>query len=243
MKRFIGLLVALVLLCGVLPAYAAGGISTTQLAGAMLQLSATLQPDNATDTGIRWTSGDVSVATVDSNGLVKFVGVGETDISAVASDGFSKGSIHVVTTVDETEVENEVKTYLITFGEFRPGFKFTDEGEHYTAGRLYVAEGETIRFKLDVDNGSQKYYSVYANTEKMSYSSGYWYELDDIHNNMVIRFSDSAAGVGTPEDDEGSGSGTKLSFFDRLAAFFRRIVEFFRGLFKRYPSLKTISDR
>ena len=67
----------------------------------------------------------------------------------------------------------------------------------------------------------------------MSYSSGYWYELDNIHNNMVIRFSDSAAGVGTPEDDEGDGSGTKLSFFDRLAAFFRRIVEFFRGLFKR----------
>ena len=30
MKRFIGLLVALVLLCGVLPAYAAGGISTTE---------------------------------------------------------------------------------------------------------------------------------------------------------------------------------------------------------------------
>ena len=81
----------------------------------------------------------------------------------------------MVTTTDETEVENEVKTYLVTFGEFHPGFKFTEEGEHYTAGRLYVTEGETIRFKLDVDNAKQGGYSVYANAEKMTYSSGYWY--------------------------------------------------------------------
>lgn len=211
----------------------AGGISTTQLAGAMLQLSATIQPDNATDTGIRWSSGDVSVATVDGNGLVKYVGVGETDITAIASDGFSKGSIHVVTTTDETEVENEVKTYLVTFGEFYPGFKFTENGEHYTAGRLYVAEGETIRFKLDVQNSRQSDYSVYANTELMSCDADYWYTLDNIQNNMIIRFADSAAGIGTPEEDDGGDSGAKLTFFERLAAFFRKIVEFFRGLFKK----------
>ncbi len=211
----------------------AGGISTTQLAGAMLQLSATIQPDNATDTGIRWSSGDVSVATVDGNGLVKYVGVGETDITAIASDGFSKGSIHVVTTTDETEVENEVKTYLVTFGEFYPGFKFTENGEHYTAGRLYVAEGETIRFKLDVQNSRQNGYSVYANTELMSCDGEYWYTLDNIQNNMIIRFADSAAGIGTPEEEDGGDSGAKLTFFERLAAFFRKIVEFFRGLFKK----------
>ena len=211
----------------------AGGISTTQLAGAMLQLSATIQPDNATDTGIRWSSGDVSVATVDANGLVKYVGVGETDITAIASDGFSMGSIHVVTTTDETEVENEVKTYLVTFGEFYPGFKFTENGEHYTAGRLYVAEGETIRFKLDVQNSRQSGYSVYANTELMSCDADYWYTLDNIQNNMIIRFADSAAGIGTPEEDDGGDSGAKLTFFERLAAFFRKIVEFFRGLFKK----------
>lgn len=211
----------------------AGGISTTQLAGAMLQLSATIQPDNATDTGIRWSSGDVSVATVDGNGLVKYVGVGETDITAIASDGFSMGSIHVVTTTDETEVENEVKTYLVTFGEFYPGFKFTENGEHYTAGRLYVAEGETIRFKLDVQNSRQSGYSVYANTELMSCDADYWYTLDNIQNNMIIRFADSAAGIGTPEEEDGGDSGAKLTFFERLAAFFRKIVEFFRGLFKK----------
>ena len=96
-----------------------------------------------------------------------------------------------------------------------------------------MAEGETIRFKLDVQNSRQSGYSVYANTELMSCDGEYWYTLDNIQNNMIIRFADSAAGIGTPEEEDSGDSGAKLTFFERLAAFFRKIVEFFRGLFKK----------
>ena len=219
----------------------AGGVSTTQLAGAMLQLSATILPDNATDTGIRWSSDDLAVATVDQSGLVKFVGVGETDIRAVASDGFSMGSIHVVTTTDQSEVEDTVKTYLITFGEFAPGFKLSEDGETYRSGRMFVAEGDSVSFKLAVDDSRQGRYTVYENSTVIRSGDGYWYTLEDVHDNKVIRFTDSPADVGTPEEDDGGiniggidiGGNNGMSFFQRIAAFFRKIVEFFRGIFNR----------
>ena len=214
-------------------AITANGVSTTQLAGSLLQLSATLQPDNATDTGIRWSSGDAAVATVDQNGLVKFLSVGETDIVAIASDGFSLGSIHVVTTADETEVEDTVRTYLITFGEFAPGFRLAEGGEVYKSGRMFVAEGNSVRFKLAVADQKQANYTVYSNSSVIRYGDDYWYTLENVHDNAVIRFTNSPVDVGTPEEDEGGSNNGGMSFFQRIAAFFRKIVEFFRNLFKK----------
>ena len=211
-------------------AISAGGVSTTQLPGSLLQLTATLQPENATDTGITWSSGDLSVATVDNTGLVRFVGVGETDITAMASDGFSLGSIHVVTTSDESEVEDNVKTYRITFGSFNGGFKFAEDGEVYTEGFCNVPEGETLRFKLNVEDADQGKYSVYVNGRKLSYGSDYWYALENVDANAVISIRDSAAGVGIPEQQEDNSG---LTFFQKLAAFLRKIVEFFRGIFNK----------
>lgn len=210
----------------------AGGVSTTQLPGAMLQLSAVLQPDNATDTGIRWSSGDLSVATVDSTGLVRFVNVGETDIVAVASDGFSLGSIHVVTTTNEEEVEDNVTTYRVTFGDFATGFRFKEDGEVYKTGYCSVPEGETLRFKLNVADGKQANYSVLVNGNRISYGDDYWYALEDVHENMVISLRSGDAGSNVPQIDIGGNNGN-MGFFQRLAAFFRKIVEFFRGLFNK----------
>ena len=216
-------------------AITANGVSTTQLPGAMLQLSATLQPENATDTGIRWSSGDITVATVDQTGLVKFVGVGETDIVAVASDGFSLGSIHVVTTADESEVEDTVKTYRVTFGENNAGYVFTEGGEAVRNGYMNVPEGETVRFKLAVDDDYQTRYSVYANMSRIRYGSDFWYEIENVHDNVVVSVKNASDGGGIPDqpDDGGSDNGAKLSFFERLAQFLRKIVEFFRSIFKK----------
>ena len=53
--------------------------------GNTLQLTAHLIPDNATDSILRWTSSNKSVATVSNSGLVKAVKVGEAVISVKAS--------------------------------------------------------------------------------------------------------------------------------------------------------------
>lgn len=51
------------------------------------RLSATVEPANATDTTVKWTSSDQSVATVDENGYVTAVNAGSCNILCVANDG------------------------------------------------------------------------------------------------------------------------------------------------------------
>lgn len=52
-----------------------------------LQLTASVNPSNATNSEYVWESADTSIATVDENGLVTAVAVGGTTISALAQDG------------------------------------------------------------------------------------------------------------------------------------------------------------
>ena len=55
--------------------------------GDKVSLVATVQPADATDSRLTWTSGNPEVATVDSDGNVTAVAVGETVITAAAADG------------------------------------------------------------------------------------------------------------------------------------------------------------
>ena len=64
--------------------------------GETLQLSATINPDNATNQNLTWTSDNSSVATVDQNGLVVAVGVGKTTIHVKAQDGSGAEALCVV---------------------------------------------------------------------------------------------------------------------------------------------------
>ena len=80
---------------------------TAQLeAGATLQLTAEILPDNATDKTITWTSSNESVATVDATGKVSAVAVGEAVITAKAGDQEDRCTITV------TEVVKRVNVYL-----------------------------------------------------------------------------------------------------------------------------------
>ena len=59
------------------------------------QFSVKVYPSNATDQSIRWRSYDADIATVDSNGIVRGVRVGETKIYAIANDNGKSYAITV----------------------------------------------------------------------------------------------------------------------------------------------------
>ena len=69
-------------------------------AGETLQLTATVQPDNATDRTVTWTSSDPAVATVDATGLVTAVAV----CTATTTDGTALTASCQVT-VSQPEVQ------------------------------------------------------------------------------------------------------------------------------------------
>ena len=73
--------------------------SDTITYGASDKLTATIIPSNATDTKVNWTSNNINVATVDSNGNVKAIATGAATITATADDK-TNGIFSAETTVN-----------------------------------------------------------------------------------------------------------------------------------------------
>ncbi len=68
-------------------------------------LTATVNPNNASNKAVKWSSSNTKVATVDANGLVKAVGVGSATITATAADGSGvKATCKVTVTQPVTEI-------------------------------------------------------------------------------------------------------------------------------------------
>lgn len=57
------------------------------MVGATRQITATIEPADADDKTVTWSSSNESVATVDGNGLITFVGEGTATITAKTSNG------------------------------------------------------------------------------------------------------------------------------------------------------------
>ncbi len=55
--------------------------------GSQIQLTATVLPEETSDKGVRWSSSDDDVATVDNDGLVKIISSGRCEITASTVDG------------------------------------------------------------------------------------------------------------------------------------------------------------
>lgn len=76
-------------------------------------LIATVNPGNATNPDIIWTSSDASVATVDASGLVTGVLRGTATITAISIDGLMASCL--VTVDRETGIDNLVAAQLMIY--------------------------------------------------------------------------------------------------------------------------------
>lgn len=200
----------------------ANGVSATNLAGAEVQLYATLQPENATNRNIRWSSSNLSVASVDQNGLVSYNNPGTAVITAEAADGYCRASIEVTCTRNAEEVENEQGVYMVTFvsGKF-----YNERNEKIKAMYYYFPEGSSLTFK--VPKGNCAIINGIAETPDESDGTYNTYRISSIGKNYSILSAPEQISDATEEIPEESAS----SFLARIQAFFRKIVLFFRNLF------------
>lgn len=67
-------------------------------AGETLQLTAEVQPDNATSKGVSWSSSDEAIAPVDQNGEITAKAPGKTTISVTTDDGGKNATCEVTVT-------------------------------------------------------------------------------------------------------------------------------------------------
>ena len=82
--------------------------------GASEKLTATVQPTNATNTKVTWSSDKTDIATVDANGLVTAKAAGTANITVTTEDGSKKATCTV--TVKEATTEIEVTGITISDG-------------------------------------------------------------------------------------------------------------------------------
>lgn len=73
--------------------------SVEDFPGSVIALSATVLPAETTDKGVKWTSSDDNVATVDNNGLVTLQNVGTATITAATVDGSDLSARCTVTVI------------------------------------------------------------------------------------------------------------------------------------------------
>lgn len=64
------------------------------------QLTATVQPETATDKSVTWSSSAEAIATVDENGLVTYVAEGSATITVKTNDGNKTDNCEVTVTAE-----------------------------------------------------------------------------------------------------------------------------------------------
>lgn len=82
------------------------------------QLTATVNPSNATNKNVTWNSTNTSVASVTQNGLVTAVGKGSTDIIVTTEDGSYTATCHVRVGIKHTVTTSAINTNSSTFTSF-----------------------------------------------------------------------------------------------------------------------------
>jgi uncharacterized protein YjdB len=102
--------------------------STSVSVGATTTLSATVSPENATNKSVHWNSGDTSVATVGSAGVVTGVSAGSATITATTVDGGFAA-------VSNVTVNEETANHTLTMAISGNGSTSPSAGSHtYAAG-------------------------------------------------------------------------------------------------------------
>ncbi len=116
-------------------------------------LTAKVQPDNASNKTVNWTTSNAGVATVDANGKVTAVGAGKAAITATAADGSEKKAV--------CEVTVTAKTYTLTADPAAIGFGSVQTGYSQPAAQTVTVKN-TGNQTLNLNQPAASNYEVGA---------------------------------------------------------------------------------
>lgn len=141
------------------------GASTVNV-GATIKLTATVQPTNATNKNVTWSSSNPSIATVDANGNVRGVNDGTVTITVSTADG-GKVATHTVT-VKSVYAITLTKNQTVT-GVFQYSPLVTKNGSSFSGYSVVNYNGRVSPFKslISVDQVNEA-----VRTAQITLSSG-----------------------------------------------------------------------
>lgn len=171
--------------------------STLTLAaiGDTATLTATVSPDTATDKTVTWESSNTTIATVDENGKVTAIGVGEATITAKAGDKTATCSVN--------SLGCSKASYTISSSSSKP-ISFDNGNVTYTSSGSYIiSKNATNKFTA---NGGRKLYkivlsgkSIESRASGTGWSRGTWSSSDgatEVTFNSNWNYNNNNAGIG-----------------------------------------------
>ena len=150
-----------------------------------VRLSYLVKPSDATDKGLKWSSSDPSIATVDSNGLVKGVKGGTSDepctvtITATAQDGSGKKATCKVTVYKRIWFATE-KTEIVDI-DYGEGIKVQGIIKSF-----YNLKSATVGF-ISIDTETKKETNYWSKEYTVNSNS---FDLKDIDNQISFKMLD-----------------------------------------------------
>lgn len=162
---------------------------TTVVAGKKVQLSATVNPSNVSDSSIRWTSGDTYIASVNENtGLVTTYRPGVVNITATAKDGSNVSKTYTIIVKPKKmsapklsstkskkmtirfSAQSDVKGYQIQYStnkKFKSAKTKKVTKSNATLKRLKKKKIYYVRVRAYIKKGSKTYYGDWSKIKKI----------------------------------------------------------------------------
>ena len=153
-----------------------GGVATLQ-EEATLQLTASVTPNTATNKTVTWTSGDTAIATVNANGLVTGVSVGNVRITATAADGsqvFGYIDLSVTAKPVQTEFDAAMSVGVSAYDVTVNGETGIRVGTSKANGSMYIVIGKgatKLSFYAAAWNGASTTITLSTSTGTLGTSS------------------------------------------------------------------------